>query len=147
VAIQIRLLSREDERVLMNVAKDVFDNPIDPRLAREFLEDSRHHMAVSIDDRVVVGFASAVHYVHPDQPPQLWINEVSVASTHQRRGHGKAMLKVLFAVRRAQSCTVAWVLTDRTNSAAMALYSSLGGWEGADDEGQSDATLEYSFDL
>jgi hypothetical protein len=23
---------------------------------------------------VVVGFASAVHYVHPDKAPQMWIN-------------------------------------------------------------------------
>jgi ribosomal protein S18 acetylase RimI-like enzyme len=140
-------LSREDESVLMSVAEDVFDNPVDPRLAREFLEDPRHHLAVSIDDGVVVGFASAVHYVHPDKAPQLWINEVSVAPTHQQRGFGKSMLKLLFEVGRAQNCTVAWVLTNRTNAAAMALYSSLGGREGADDEGPSDTTLGYSFDL
>jgi hypothetical protein len=57
------------------------------------------------------------------------------------------VLRALFAVGRAQSCTIAWVLTDRTNTAAMALYASLGGTEGADEEGPSDATLGYSFAL
>jgi ribosomal protein S18 acetylase RimI-like enzyme len=96
---------------------------------------------------LVVGFASGVHYIHPDKAPQLWINEVAVAVTHRRRGLGKAVLRSLIEVGRANRCTVAWVLTDRTNTAAMALYSSVGGTEGADDEGPSDATLGYSFAL
>ena len=147
MAIEFRVLGCEDERVLMNVAEDVFDNPIDPRWTAEFLKDPRHHIAVSINDGVVVGFASALHYIHPDKAPQLWINEVSVDPPHQLRGFGKTMLRLLFDVGRAHNCTVAWVLTDRTNVAAMALYSSLGGREGADDEGPSEATLGYSFDL
>jgi ribosomal protein S18 acetylase RimI-like enzyme len=147
MAVQVRVLGPNDEHVLRNVAADVFDGPIDPRLTREFLHDPRHHIAVAVDEGVVVGFASAVHYVHPDKAPQLWINEVAVAPPHQRRGLGQAMLRVLFAVGRRHRCTVAWVLTDRTNVAAMALYSSVGGREGADDGGPSDATLGYSFDL
>ena len=39
------------------------------------------------------------------------------------------------------------MLTDRTNAAAMALYASLGGTEGADDEGPADGTLGYTFAL
>jgi GNAT superfamily N-acetyltransferase len=147
MAVQVRVLGRDDEHVLMHVAPDVFDNPIDPRLASEFLHDPRHHIAVSISDGTVVGFASAVHYVHPDKPPQLWINEVAVAPSHRRRGLGAAMLRLLFDVGRAHRCTVAWVLTDRMNPAAMALYSSVGGREGADDEGPSEATIGYSFEL
>jgi ribosomal protein S18 acetylase RimI-like enzyme len=147
MAIEVRILRRGDENILTRVAAGVFDNPIDPDLAAEFLADPRHHLAVAIDDGLVVGFASGVHYVHPDKPPQLWINEVAVAATHRRRGLGKAVLAALFEVGRAHRCRVAWVLTDRTNAAAMALYASLGGTEGADDEGPPDSTLGYSFAL
>jgi aminoglycoside 6'-N-acetyltransferase I len=144
--IETRILRSGDEPVLTNVAGQVFDNPIDPDLTKEFLSDARHHIAVAIDDGLVVAFASAVHYVHPDKPPQLWINEVAVAPTHRRQGLGKAVLRALFEVGRTHRCTEAWVLTDRLNIAAMALYSSVGGTEGADDEGPTDS-LGYTFPL
>jgi ribosomal protein S18 acetylase RimI-like enzyme len=145
--IEIKVLHRGDDAILMNVAPGVFDNPVDPELTREFLEDPRHHIAVAIEDSLVVGFASGVHYLHPDKQPELWINEVAVAPAHRRRGLGKAVLKALFEIGRAHRCAVAWVLTDRSNAAAMALYSSVGGTEGADNDGPAEATLGYSFDL
>ena len=145
--VEIKVLRRGDDAILMNVAPGVFDNPVDPELTREFLEDPRHHIAVAIDDGLVVGFASGVHYIHPDKQPELWINEVAVAPTHRRRGLGKAVLKALFEVGRAHRCAVAWVLTDRSNAAAMALYIAVGGIEGADDTGPADAAQGYSFDL
>jgi len=147
MAIEIKVLQRGDDSILTNVAAEVFDNPIDPELTREFFEDPRHHIAVASDDEVVVGFASGVHYIHPDKAPELWINEVAVAPTHRRRGLGKAVLRALFEVGRVHHCVVAWVLTDRNNAAAMALYSSVGGTEGADDTGPSDLTLGYTFAL
>lgn len=145
--IEVKILRSGDEPILTNVAQEVFDNPIDPALTKEFLADPRHHLAVAIDDGLVVGFASAVHYVHPDKAPQLWINEVAVAPTHRRRGLGKAVINALLELGRQHRCTEAWVLTDRENPAAMALYRSAGGIEGADREGPSDALLGYTFVL
>ena len=147
MAIEIKVLQRGDDSVLMNAAPEVFDNPVNGKFVREFLEDPRHHIAVAIDDGIVVGFASGVHYIHPDKPPELWINEVGLAPTHRRRGLGKSVMKALFEVGRAHNCVVAWVLTYRNNAAAMALYSSVGGVEGADQSGPSDAMVGYSFAL
>jgi ribosomal protein S18 acetylase RimI-like enzyme len=147
MAVEIKVLGRGDDAVLNRVAPGVFDNPIDPELTREFLQDPRHHLAVAIDEGLVVGFASGVHYVHPDKPPQLWINEVAVSPAHRRSGLATAVLRALLAVGQQYNCTEAWVLTDRTNIAAMALYASLGGIQGADRQGPSDATLGYTFTL
>jgi len=128
VPLQFRVLRRGDERVLETVAPDVFDNPIDPRAAGEFLRDPRHRLAVAIDGDVVVGFVSAVVYVHPDKPaPELWINEVGVASSHQRQGIARRLLECTLDEGRAAGCREAWVLTDRTNQAAMRLYEVSGG--------------------
>jgi ribosomal protein S18 acetylase RimI-like enzyme len=146
MAVEIKVLQAGDQAVLAQVAAEVFDNPIDPALTREFLNDPRHHIAVAVDDGVVVGFASGVHYVHPDKPAELWINEVGVAPTHHRLGLGKAVMRALLEVGRAQGCREAWVLTDKGNAAARALYGSVGGTEGAD-EGPSDETLGYTFRL
>lgn len=146
MTIDIRVLRSGDDEVLANVAPEVFDNPVDPALAREFLDDPRHHICVAVDDGQVVGFASGVHYLHPDKPAELWINEVGVAPSHQRRGLAAAVVKGLLEVGRGVGCREAWVLTDVGNTAARALYRSLGGREGAGGE-PGEETLGYSFAL
>ena len=127
MAVEIRILNPRDHVVLANVAAGVFDSAIDPQLAHEFLADPRHHLAVAIDDGQVIGFASGVHYVHPDKPPELWINEVGVADSHQQRGVGRAVMRALLDHARSLGCSEAWVLTDESNTPAKKLYASCGG--------------------
>jgi aminoglycoside 6'-N-acetyltransferase I len=130
MAITIKVLGPEDAGVLRQVAPDVFDDPIQPARAEEFLADGRHHLAVAVEDGVVVGFVSAVHYVHPDKAsPELWVNEVSVAETHRRRGLARQLLHAVFDVARRLGCAEAWVLTDQANTAAMRLYAAAGSTE------------------
>jgi ribosomal protein S18 acetylase RimI-like enzyme len=124
---EIRLLESHEAGVLDRVAHGVFDNEIDPLLTAEFLSDPRHHLAVVIEDDVVVGMASGVHYVHPDKPPQLFINEVGVAPTHQGRGFGRQLVELLVRLATDLRCTEAWVLTDNSNVVAQRLYEGAGG--------------------
>jgi ribosomal protein S18 acetylase RimI-like enzyme len=130
VSIDVRLLKTGDDSVLARVAPDVFDDPIDRHAAARFLSDPRHLLAVAVDAGIVVGFASAVLYEHPDKPcPELWINEVGVAPAHQRRGIGQRLINALLDAARRAGCHEAWVLTDRSNDAAIGLYASTGGHE------------------
>jgi ribosomal protein S18 acetylase RimI-like enzyme len=127
MSIEICILGPDDEAVLTRVAPGVFDHEVDAGLSAEFLHDPRHHLAVALEDGIVLGFASGVHYVHPDKPPELWINEVGVAPTHQRRGLGQQLLRALFARGRELGCREAWVLTSPANGPAIRLYESVGG--------------------
>jgi aminoglycoside 6'-N-acetyltransferase I len=137
----VRILQETDRAVLSNVAADVFDDPIDGAACREFLGDPRHRLAVAIDAGVVVGFASGVICLHPDKPrPELWINEVGVASSHRGQGIGRRLIEVMLDAGRAAQCRDAWVLTDRSNDAAMRLYAAAGG------EGSSDHVM-FTFSL
>ena len=130
MSVEIRVLGPADAALLQgHVADDVFDHAVDPQLAQEFLNDPRHSLCVAIDDGVVVGMASGVRYVHPDKPSELWINEVGVAPTHQRRGLAKAILAELLAHAKREGCHEAWVQTDADNAAARALYAAAGGEE------------------
>ena len=136
----VRILTSADIAVLDHVADGVFDDPVIPASAREFLADPRHAISVAIEDGVVIGFASGVRYIHPDKRSEFWINEVGVAPTQHRRGAGKAIMAALIAHARAGGCTEAWVLTDEDNTAARALYRAAGGWE-------KPAGLLVTFDL
>ena len=132
--IEIKLLGAKDAHSLNRLAADVFDDPIVESSAREFLDDPRHRLVVAIDSDVVVGFVSAVIYLHPDKPaPELWINEIGVAPTHQRQGIGKALLQAMLEEAKQSGCTEAWVLTERENAAAMTMYKSTGGIESVPD--------------
>ena len=137
----IKTLTKDDLGLLMNVADDVFDNPVDETFAREFLNDPRHHIVVAISEGVIVGCASAVHYIHPDKPPELWINEVGVAPPYHRLGIGKAIMKEIQQLGRELGCKNAWVLTERNNEAANRLYTSVGGKIDEED------TVMYEFDV
>ena len=125
--IVVKVLGPGEAGVLERVAPDVFDEQVEPRWSAEFIADPRHHLAVAIDGGVVVGMASAVHYVHPDKPPELWINEVGVAESHWRRGIGRDLLEAMLARGRELGCRQAWVATDEHNIAARRLYAAAGG--------------------
>ena len=142
MSIEIRVLRRDEDTILENIAPDVFDDPVIQRVAEQFLGDPRHHLAVAIDGNLVVGFASGVHYLHPDKPhPEFWINEVGVAPTHQAQGLGKALMRSLLQVAQSLGCAEAWVLTERNNEPAMRLYKAIGGDEAPDE------TVMFTFRL
>lgn len=127
--IEIQLLGAGDAALLEDVAPDVFDQPLRADLVREFLGDPRHHIVVARQGGAVVGFASGVHYVHPDKPAELFINELGVATSHQRRGVARQLLDALLAHGRSLGCREAWVATEPDNAAARTLYASAGGRE------------------
>lgn len=132
MTVEVRLLGAGDDAILANVAPGVFDDLVQPRLASEFLADPRHHIAVACEAGQVVGFVSAVDYVHPDKPRELFINEVGVAPSHQRQGLAKRLLHTVLEAGRAAGCRQAWVLTERSNAAALRLYGACGGVEAPD---------------
>ena len=124
--VAVRLLDHDDAAVLDNVADDVFDHAVHPRWCAEFFADPRHHLAVALDNGVVVGMASGVHYVHPDKAPELWINEVAVAPTHHDLGIGRRLVATLVAHGEALGCGEAWVLTSPDNEPAKRMYRAAG---------------------
>jgi aminoglycoside 6'-N-acetyltransferase I len=137
---EIRILRAADAGVLATAAPDVFDDPLIPGASAGFLSDPRHHLVVAIDAGVVVGFVSAVHHVHPDKPaPELWINEVGVAPSHQRQGIARAMLHTMLEHARGLDCREAWVLTDADNAPARRLYASIDGAR------ESEAHVMFTF--
>ena len=122
--IEVRVLGRDEADLLNNIVPGVFDDRIDAGRAAEFLANPHHHLVVAITDAAIVGFASGIHYLHPDKPdPEFWINEIGVALGHRGGGVGRRLLAAILEVARNAGCRDAWVLADPENAAATHLYS------------------------
>jgi ribosomal protein S18 acetylase RimI-like enzyme len=129
--IAIRLLGPDDEDLLGRVAPDVFDDAIFEHSTRAFLDDPSHRLMVALDNDLVVGFISAVVSLHPDKPRPGDVDRV--APSHHRQGIGSRLVREMLDEARASGCTEAWLLTERTDVAAMGLHQSIGGAEGGPD--------------
>ena len=127
MAVVVVRLSAENTTLLNRIADDVFDGPIDQQQLAAFVTDPRHLMMLAVEDDTVIGMASGVEYFHPDKPPQMWINEVGVASAHRRRGIGRALTASLVQEAKTRGCVYAWLGTDQDNEAGQACFGSVPG--------------------
>lgn len=121
--ISIRLLAPGDEAVVLELA--TYDGPGDPEA---LLADPRTLMLVAFDDASPVGFVLAHELPrrHGDRA-KLFVYEVDVAESHQRRGIASALLARLAELARDRGIRAGFVLTDPGNGPANALYRSAGG--------------------
>ncbi len=141
MSFDIQLLNSENIPLLERIGPEVFDNAIDMQQLQAFINDDRHIMFIAMDDDTVVGMASAVEYFHPDKQPQLWINEVGVASTHRNLGIGRNLVTELLNIAEDRGCVFAWLGTDTDNMAAQACFESVPEVE------ESQPFLLYEWDL
>ncbi|WP_417579151.1 GNAT family N-acetyltransferase [Pelagibacterium sp.] len=137
--ITVKLVGSDDLHLLLSADVSVFDDPVQPDLARAYLAHPDYLIALACEGSKVVGMASGLFYFHPDKPLEFFVNEVGVAESHQRRGIAKRLMEVLFDAARKRGVAYAWVGTEADNVPAKALYSALNG------KGQSMAY--YEFDL
>ncbi len=114
---RIRRLRPGDERVVEALATR------EPRT--ELLHDERTIFLAAFDAERPVGFV--LGYVLPRRHGHartLLVYEVEVADSHRRRGIATALMRRLAEESGAEE---GFVLTERDNDAANALYRSLGG--------------------
>jgi aminoglycoside 6'-N-acetyltransferase I len=126
MTVTIRRLGPGDAALLRRVAYDVFDAPIDPDRLSAFLADARHLMVVAIAGGEVVGQARGIVHLSPDQPDELYIDNMGVTPPLQRQGIGGRMLDELLRWGEERGCTYSWVGTELDNIGARALYESRG---------------------
>jgi ribosomal protein S18 acetylase RimI-like enzyme len=133
--ITIRRLVPSDERVVRELA--TYDGPGDPE---GLLADPRTLLLVAFDGERPVGFVLAHELARRHgEPSKLFVYEVDVAESHQRRGIGGALLERLAELARERGIRVGFVLTDEDNVAANALYGGAGG-------ASSKAVVQWTFE-
>lgn len=130
--IEIRMATMADIPALIDVGDALFDYPIKPARAAEFINDNRHHLIIALSDGKIIGMASSIHYVHPDKDPALFITEVSVLEEFQNRGIGRALVGAMKVHGASLDCTDIWTATESSNIPAQKCYKAARGYE--DDE-------------
>lgn len=123
---KVRLATATDLPLLLR-APDLFDGvPSAEGLARHFDSPSAF-LALALNGSSVLGFASAFLHVRPDQPAEMYIDDLGVLPRHRRNGIATALIDCLTQTAKASSCNAIWVLADKT-AQALGFYQAL-GWE------------------
>jgi ribosomal protein S18 acetylase RimI-like enzyme len=112
--------------LLERVAEDVFDETIDPARLAAYVAEPGHLMVVAVADGEVVGQARGMVHRHPDQPTELYIDNLGVTPARRREGLATRMLDELIDWGRSLGCEEAWVGTEIDNEAARELYEGRG---------------------
>ena len=122
---EVKRIGPADAAILDRVAEDVFDDPIRPDYLNAYLADPGHKLIVAIDHGVVVGQCRGTVLRHPDDPAELFVENLGVTPSHRRQGIGRRLVLEMLEWGREQGCVEAWVGTETDNAAAVALYRSL----------------------
>jgi aminoglycoside 6'-N-acetyltransferase I len=102
--------------------------PVTEEWMRVFLGDERNLLLVAHRDGDPLGFALGYRLDRIDRAkPMLLFYEIGVEETHRRRGAARALVEYLKSLCRELNAMKMWVITDRDNVAARALYEATGG--------------------
>jgi ribosomal protein S18 acetylase RimI-like enzyme len=103
--------------------------------AESFIQNPNNALFLAYSNTVLVGFASAYRLQRFDQRnAEVLLYEIGVDERHQQKGIGGALVLSIKEWASEVGSDQVWVLTNRSNTAAMALYSSAGGTMESSDE-------------
>ena len=124
--VTIEIITKDNAFLLNAVAEDVFDDVINPDYLARYLKEGNHALCVAVSDGVVIGQVRAIVHRHPDNLPELYIDNAGVTPAFQNRGVAKALVAEIVSLGKSLGCEDVWVGTEPDNEAAKALYRSVG---------------------
>ncbi len=127
----LRWMDTGDAELVLD-ASPLFDHAASIEWTREFLAHDGHHLCIAYEDGVAAGFVSGVEMTHPDKGTEMFLYELGVDERFRGRGIGRSLVAALAERAAGRGCYGMWVLTDRTNTAALATYTSAGALDEGD---------------
>jgi aminoglycoside 6'-N-acetyltransferase I len=124
MAAAIHQITAANTALLGHVDPDVFDQAIDAARLAAYVADAQHAMFVALESGLVVGQIRGSVHLQPDRAPDLYIDNLGTAPSHQRRGVASALMKAMLDWGKAQGCTHAWVATETDNEQAKGFYAA-----------------------
>lgn len=124
--VTVRLLGPDDHDLVMD-AGDLFDAPPIAAQTAAVLASGRDFLWFAFSGNRPVAFASATSVLHPDQPPNLFFNELGVHEDFRRRGVATRLVEAVVDYARCNDIWPVWVLAEGDDRQAIAFYRSLSG--------------------
>jgi ribosomal protein S18 acetylase RimI-like enzyme len=127
LSIAVRQLTVEDSECAQSLVRTFHRSAVSRRYLEHLLSDPANLLLVAEAEDAVVGFIWA-HWLDRIrlERKQLFIYEIEVDSNFRRRGAGARLLGTAITMARERAADT-FVLTNRSNEAAVALYRHLGG--------------------
>jgi ribosomal protein S18 acetylase RimI-like enzyme len=122
----IHILGPGDEDLLIAAVELADEGPLTRERATAHLADESLVNVVAVEGGATVGFLYG-HILRRFEAVSFFIYSVDVLESHKRRGIAKAMMAALTQEGATGRWDEMFVLTNRSNAAAMALYASAGG--------------------
>ena len=133
--ISIERLSTMDTGTIEQVRADFDDSDWHEARIGEFLSDQNNILIAAKASGRIVGVLIAHRLARMDSLcAHVLLYEIDVLPDFQRRGVASAMIHELKELARRAGAFEIWVVTNKSNQAAMQLYRSTGGTAKQDDD-------------
>lgn len=101
--------------------------PVDDAAVAGFLSDPACYLILAVEGDTVLGSLNGYALRRPHRPdPQFLLYEIDVRWECRNQGIGRALVMAFAAEARAACASGQWVVTNESNSAAMAMYRVCG---------------------
>jgi ribosomal protein S18 acetylase RimI-like enzyme len=128
---------------LINQINQLFDDKKwDEQQGNIFLSDQNNLFLLAFEDDKPVGFLTAHRLQRFDKrKAEILLYEIGVHQDYRRKGVGKSLINEVKKWANEVGAAEIWVLTEKTNPAAISLYQSVGGKE------ESPGTIMYVYKI
>lgn len=140
---RIELLKKADTALIVQL-NGLLDEGTewDAQHGEKFLQDANNALFIAFSEHKAVGFLTANRLQRFDnRGAEVLLYEIVVHEDFRRKGIGKALVEAAKRWAVEVGADVLWVLTNKSNTAAVALYRSAGGTT------QSEDPDEVMFDV
>jgi ribosomal protein S18 acetylase RimI-like enzyme len=102
---------------------------------KRFLSRSENILIVAAQDGAPIGFLLAYMLDRADRDQKMvCLYEIGVSEAYRQRGFGRVMVEALKTICQQENVMKTWVITNRSNLAAVRLYESTGAASGLSDD-------------
>ena len=130
----VRRLQPGDEATVCRVVEVFHEATSDTSRAATFLANPANYLLIAETDNTLVGFLMAYRLDRIDRSAtQLFVYEIDVEPEYQRRGAGSTLMRYVADIVDREGMMEAFVITNRSNVPAMALFQRTGGIAEDDD--------------